>query len=143
MDPIIKQLSQLHKNYCASLETYVCPVNIKTACVARPEAWFIANRQVLLQAARAEYIRERVPGILGAWEEFLDIPDEARDILFARVVARYHEVAANGALTIPIKQGCCQLFKSCSLVRYQRSVLVAIRNLVKKEEDALTKKNES
>lgn len=120
------------KMHNAGAETFSSQIAVKTPCLPRSEAWFEQHKLALYEATAREYVdHDDAPG---RWSSIRNIPEQPRIILFNRVAKNYREIAENGKLVMIITQGCCTN-KMCSFIKFQRAALIAIRQLVRNEEE--------
>lgn len=132
MDTILK-MNETLKIECARREHIVSAYALASPCLERPPGWFDSHGDTLMEDAMHIYAKDK--GIPPNAESLKHLPRSAQAILFERVVATYVHMAASKELTFPVKQGCCNNFKICQFVLFQKAVLMAIRKRVKGEEE--------
>src|ERR1041385_3906732 len=88
---------------------YSCKVPFKTPCVAIIGG-ATSHEVALCQYADTVYFKG--PGAA--------FSPRIKAALFKRVAASYEEAVTSGVLFIPITQGCCANWDTCSLTGYQR-----------------------
>lgn len=101
---------------------FECRIQVESPCSPRREAWFAAHKEAIINATDHAYKNhtEKLPSIAA-------FSQELKEHLFEKVRAVYVEAAASKSCRMKISQGCCNNFKQCSLVWYQRFLLQAMR----------------
>ena len=101
------------------------------AMILRSDDWFAQRRAAIFAAAVRIYGERRMKEI--GIPHLASLPQEALDVMFARVKDSYQEMALTGSTTTVLRHGCCAL-PNCSFANWQVSVLTAIREIVREEE---------